>query len=96
MSTVDKKTADDIIAGKYPEDNCVAILRYENAFNGNYAYKLIFSRGLCTNTSLAKDVAFTALRINTGAPIKIYWTNPVIKLKETMLTEGYAVNTDFL
>lgn len=41
MSTVDKKTADDIIAGKYPEDNIVAIIKYNNMFNGEEAYKFI-------------------------------------------------------
>ena len=41
MSTVDKKTADRIINGEFPEDNIVCIIRYENIFNGNYAYKLI-------------------------------------------------------
>lgn len=96
MSTVDKTTADLIIAGEFPEDNCVAILRYENAFNGNYAYKLIFAQGLHNNASLAEKIIFTALRIKTASPVKIYWTDPVIKLKETMLTEGYAIETDFL
>lgn len=96
MSTVDKSTADRIIAGEFTEDNCVAILRYENAFNGNYAYKLIFARGLYNNASLAHDIVTTAIRINTGAPVKIYWTDPVIKLKETMLAEGYAIESDFL
>ncbi len=96
MSTVDKNTADRIVAGEFPEDNCVAILRYENAFNGNFAYKLIFARGLYTNSILAEDVARTTLRIQTGAPVKIYWTDPTIKLKETMLKEGYAVASDFL
>jgi hypothetical protein len=43
MSTVDKKTADRVIAGDFPEDDIICIIRYENIFNGNYAYKLIFS-----------------------------------------------------
>ena len=43
MSTVDKKTADRVIAGEFPEDDIIAIIRYENMFNGNYAYKLIFA-----------------------------------------------------
>ena len=41
MSTVDKKTADRIVAGEFPEDNIVCIIRYENMFNGAEAYKII-------------------------------------------------------
>lgn len=41
MSTVNKGIADRIIAGEFPEDNIVAIIRYENIFDGNYAYKII-------------------------------------------------------
>lgn len=44
MSTVDKKTADRVIAGEYPEDGVIAIIQYENMFNGALAYKLIFSQ----------------------------------------------------
>jgi hypothetical protein len=40
MSTVDRQTADDVIAGKYPDTLFTHIVRYENAFNGNFAYKL--------------------------------------------------------
>lgn len=47
MSTVDKITADKVMAGEFPEDNITAILRYENAFNGNFAYKLIFAHQDC-------------------------------------------------
>lgn len=39
MSTVDKKIADDVIAGKYPEDGWVRIVKYENAWGGE-AYGL--------------------------------------------------------
>lgn len=42
MSTVNKRIADQIIAGAFEEDNVVAIIRYENIFNGAEAYKLIF------------------------------------------------------
>lgn len=42
MSTVDLKTAEKVIAGDFPEDDVTAIIRYENCFNGNFAYKLIF------------------------------------------------------
>lgn len=41
MSTVDKKIADDIIAGKYEEDHAVKIVKYTNAW-GNPAYGVIF------------------------------------------------------
>ncbi len=42
MSTVDKKIADEIIAGKYPEDNAIAIVKYQNQFNGGDSYGVIF------------------------------------------------------
>ena len=42
MSTVNLKTVEKVIAGEFPEDNITAIIRYENCFNGNFAYKLIF------------------------------------------------------
>lgn len=41
MSTVDKKIADDIIAGRYPEDNAIKIVEYTNAW-GTLAYGVIF------------------------------------------------------
>jgi hypothetical protein len=37
MATVDKDIADDIIAGKYPEDGWVKIVKYTN-MAGNEAY----------------------------------------------------------
>ena len=40
MSTVDKVTADKVAKGGYPEDKWTHIIRYENTFNGNFAYKL--------------------------------------------------------
>lgn len=43
MSTVDKSTADAVIAGKYDEDGITHIIRYRNAFNGDYAYKLCYN-----------------------------------------------------
>lgn len=42
MSTVSKKIADRVIAGEFPEDGIVAIIKYNNIFNGEDAYKLIF------------------------------------------------------
>ena len=41
MSTINKAIADRIINGEFAEDDTVAIIRYENMFNGDYAYKLI-------------------------------------------------------
>jgi hypothetical protein len=41
MSTVDKATADKVIAGEFPEDDIAAIVEYENMFNGAKAYKLV-------------------------------------------------------
>lgn len=41
MSTISKDIADRIIAGDFAEDDISCILRYENAFNGNWAYKII-------------------------------------------------------
>jgi hypothetical protein len=34
MSTVDKKIADRIISGEFPEDRCQLIVEYDNAFGG--------------------------------------------------------------
>ena len=41
MGTVNKEIADEIIAGKYPEDNVVRIVKYQNQFNGADAYGVI-------------------------------------------------------
>ena len=43
MPTVSKKIADDIIAGKYPEDGWVKIVKYTNAWGGE-AYGCISQR----------------------------------------------------
>ena len=43
MSTVDKSIADRVIAGEFPEDKIIAIVQYDNQFNGAKAYKLIFA-----------------------------------------------------
>ena len=53
MSTVSKKIADEVIAGKYPEDNIKAILLYHNQFNGGDSYKLIYGSMTVINTALA-------------------------------------------
>ena len=41
MATVTKTIADDIIAGKYDEDNIVKIVKYTNFFNGGDAYGIV-------------------------------------------------------
>lgn len=43
MSTVDKATADRIIAGAYPEDKASRIVEYTNAWGG-LAYGVTFGR----------------------------------------------------
>ena len=69
MSTVDKKTADKVIAGEFPEDNIYLIIQYKNAFNGELAYKLYYSSYM--NLNLQK-VGIEVLRIH-GDDIKTYW-----------------------
>ena len=41
MSTVDREIAEELIAGKYPEDHAVKIVKYENAW-GNEAFGVVF------------------------------------------------------
>ena len=65
MSTVSKKIADAVIAGKYPEDNIKAILLYHNQFNGADAYKLIYGSMSVINTALFIASDF----------VKLYWIN---------------------
>ena len=65
MSTVSKKIADEVIAGKYPEDNIKAILLYHNQFNGADAYKLVYG---------SMSVINTALSIASNY-VKLYWIN---------------------
>ena len=69
MSTVDKKTADRVIAGEFPEDNIYLIIRYKNAFNVKYEYKLYYSS--YRNPDLQK-VGLEVLRIY-GDDLKTYW-----------------------
>jgi hypothetical protein len=42
MSTISKKIADDIIDGKYPEDECTKIITYNNIFDGGLTYAAVF------------------------------------------------------
>ena len=41
MSTISKDIADRIIAGEFPEDDIVVIIKYQNMFNGGDAYKIV-------------------------------------------------------
>ena len=43
MGTVNKKIADDIIAGKYADDNATRIVKYTNAWGGE-SYGVTFGR----------------------------------------------------
>ena len=68
MSSANKDIADRIIAGEFPEDNIVVIIRYENMFNGNYAYKIV------TEKQATRDYLDYLLYDcpSMGAP-EIYW-----------------------
>lgn len=44
MGTISKIIADDIIAGKYPEDDCTKIVTYNNMFDGSLTYACVFRR----------------------------------------------------
>ncbi len=62
MSTVDKKIADEIIAGKYEEDNCTTIIVYTNKWGGE-------SYGCLFNNQPNKYVASEFVRNP-----RVYWT----------------------
>lgn len=70
MSTVSKAIADRVIAGEFPEDCVVAIIRYENIFNGDYAYKLVFH---VEEIQRILDGAYPALLDPT-----IYWKSETV------------------
>ena len=53
MSTVSKKIADDIVAGKYGEDHATRIVEYTNAW-GKQAYGVTF-RGQRKDTYLIES-----------------------------------------
>lgn len=67
MGTINKKIADDVIAGRYEDDNPVAIVKYSNSFDGSDSYGLI-----CVGAPLDtyKESAYVI------APEKI-WSHPV-------------------
>ena len=44
MASINKQIADDIIAGKYPEDDCTKIVTYNNMFDGGLTYAAVFRR----------------------------------------------------
>ena len=54
MGTVSKTIADEVIAGKYPEDNIVKIVRYKNVFTRQYSFGLI-ARGQPMDTYKASE-----------------------------------------
>lgn len=41
MGTISKRIADEVIAGKYEEDEPVKIVKYTNIFDGSDSYGLI-------------------------------------------------------
>jgi hypothetical protein len=63
MGTISKKIADDIIAGKYPEDNCVKIITYKNVFDGGLTYAAVFKH----------DDYYKYERSEYCNDVKIYW-----------------------
>ena len=44
MGTIDKQTAEKIMAGDFPGDDVVKIVAYQNHFNGGLAYGYVSSR----------------------------------------------------
>lgn len=44
MSTVSKQIVDDIIAGKYADDEITKIVTYNNMFNGRLEYATVHRR----------------------------------------------------
>ena len=74
MSTVSKDIANRIIAGEFPGDDIFLIIRYKNAFNGEYAYKLYYSSH--KNLDL-QEIAVEVLRIY-GDDLKTYWIDEKI------------------
>ena len=91
MSTVNKQIADAIIAGEYPEDNWQCILRYENAFNGSFAYKLVNTQGCFTTEEMLKQILYTASRIHIYTAVEIYWCQEY--LKEELLKAGVPLTS---
>jgi phenolic acid decarboxylase len=63
MATLDKKIADEIVAGKYAEDHPVKIVRYTNAWGGE-SYGVIFE-GEDLNRYAASDFVINPT---------VYWT----------------------
>lgn len=66
MSSVDKKTADEVIAGKYPEDKVCCIVEYSNMFDGRKAYKLIYEHQRQFINQIIESIC--------GDHKKIYWS----------------------
>lgn len=81
MSTVSKKVADEIVAGKYPEDECFLIIRYENRFDGHFAYECYFDCFRCGNID---TVANEVIRI-PGDGLSIYYIDENILSPEEII-----------
>lgn len=65
MATVSKEIADDIIAGKYPEDKCFKIVEYTN-IGGEQAYGALFE-GNHPDTYMETEFVHNP---------KVYWEAP--------------------
>ena len=63
MGTISKKIADDIISGKYPEDNCVKIVTYNNQFDGGLTYAAVY----------AHENPFKYEQADACSNVKTYW-----------------------
>lgn len=81
MSTVSKKVADEIVAGKYPDDECFLIIRYENRFDGRFAYKCYFDYFRCGHIyRIAEEI----IRI-PGDGLSVYFTDENILSPEEII-----------
>jgi hypothetical protein len=66
MGTVSKKIADEVIAGGYPEDEIVKIVKYQNSFDGSDSYGLI-AEGMDLQTYRATEFVINPVT---------YWQKP--------------------
>ena len=69
MGTISKKIADEVIAGKYEDDQPKMIVEYANMFDGSLSYGLI-----CGNQPL-DTYRETDFVINP----RVYWVHPSVK-----------------
>lgn len=66
MSSVTKNIADKIIAqnGRYSTDPlCIAVIEYENIFDGGLTYKLVYQKDRCTAEQMQERIACRSSRI---------------------------------